>query len=97
MFFIIKERKRYVKFALHQIKSAINFVFSKESLTFALSLSETYFGAKRKRIALCAEYETLYTDEVTDIEEFLENSIIKVLVLVWTNLVAGDINLDSSL
>ena len=37
MFFIIKERKRYVKFALHQIKSAINFVFSKESLTFALS------------------------------------------------------------
>lgn len=38
MFFIIKERKRYVKFALHQIKSAINFVFSKESLTFALSL-----------------------------------------------------------
>ena len=41
MFFIIKERKRYVKFALHQIKSAINFVFSKESLTFALSLSET--------------------------------------------------------
>ena len=34
MFFIIKERKRYVKFALHQIKSAINFVFSKESLTF---------------------------------------------------------------
>ena len=52
MFFIIKERKRHVKFALHQIKSAINFVFSKESLTFALSLSETYFGAKRKRIAL---------------------------------------------
>lgn len=52
MFFIIKERKRYVKFALHQIKSAINFVFSKESLTFALSLSETYFGANRKRIAL---------------------------------------------
>ena len=47
--------------------------------------------------SLCAEYETLYTDEVTDIEEFLENSIIKVLVLVWTNLVAGDINLDSSL
>lgn len=47
MFFIIKERKRYVKFALHQIKSAINFVFSEESLTFALSLSETYFGAKR--------------------------------------------------
>ena len=52
MFFIIKERKRNVKFALHQIKSAINFVFSKESLTFALSLSETYFGAKKKRIAL---------------------------------------------
>lgn len=52
MFFIIKERKRYVKFALYQIKSAINFVFSKESLTFALSLSETYFGAMRKRIAL---------------------------------------------
>ena len=52
MFFIIKERKRYVKFALHQIKSAINFVFSEESLTFALSLSETYFGTKRKRIAL---------------------------------------------
>ena len=41
MFFIIKERKRYVKFALHQIKSAINFVFSKESLTFALNLPET--------------------------------------------------------
>lgn len=52
MFFIIKERKRYVKFALHQIKSAINFVFSEESLTFALNLLETYFGAKRKRIAL---------------------------------------------
>ena len=52
MFFIIKERKRYVKFALHQIKSAINFVFSEESLTFALNLSETYFGVKRKRIAL---------------------------------------------
>ena len=47
MFFIIKERKRYVKFALHQIKSAINFVFSEESLTFALNLPETYFGAKR--------------------------------------------------
>ena len=41
MFFIIKERKRYVKFALHQIKSAINFVFSEESLTFALNLLET--------------------------------------------------------
>lgn len=52
MFFIIKERKRYVKFALHQIKSAINFVFSEESLTFALNLSETYFGARRKRITL---------------------------------------------
>lgn len=51
MFFIIKERKRYVKFALHQIKSAINFVFSEESLTFALNLSETYFGARRKRMA----------------------------------------------
>lgn len=50
MFFIIKERKRYVKFALHQIKSAINFVFSKESLTFALSLSETYFGAINNKI-----------------------------------------------
>ena len=52
MFFIIKERKRYVKFALHQIKSAINFVFSEESLTFALNLLETYFGARRKRMAL---------------------------------------------
>lgn len=52
MFFIIKERKRYVKFALQQIKSAINFVFSEESLTFALNLLETYFGARRKRIAL---------------------------------------------
>lgn len=52
MFFIIKERKRYVKFALLLIKSAINFVFSEESLTFALNLLETYFGAKRKRIAL---------------------------------------------
>ena len=52
MFFIIKERKRYVKFALHQIKSAINFVFSEESLTFALNLLETYFGAMRKRMAL---------------------------------------------
>ena len=52
MFFIIKERKRYVKFALHQIKSAINFVFSEESLTFALNLSETYFGARRKRMSL---------------------------------------------
>ena len=52
MFFIIKERKRYVKFALHQIKSAINFVFSEESLTFALNLSEIYFGARRKRMAL---------------------------------------------
>ena len=51
MFFIIKERKRYVKFALHQIKSAINFVFSEESLTFALNLPETYFGARRKRMA----------------------------------------------
>ena len=51
MFFIIKERKRYVKFALHQIKSAINFVFSEESLTFALNLLETYFGARRKRMA----------------------------------------------
>lgn len=51
MFFIIKERKRYVKFALHQIKSAINFVFSEESLTFALNLIETYFGARRKRMA----------------------------------------------
>ncbi len=52
MFFIIKERKRYVKFALQQIKSAINFVFSEESLTFALNLLETYFGARRKRMAL---------------------------------------------
>ena len=39
--------------------------------------------------SLCAEYETLYTDEVTDIEKLLEYCIIKVLVLVWTNLV-GD-------
>ena len=28
------------------------YISLKESLTFALSLSETYFGAKRKRIAL---------------------------------------------
>ena len=49
----------------------------------------------RNLTSLCAEYETLYTDEVTDVEKLLEYSIVKVLVLVWTNLVAGDVNLDS--
>ena len=63
----------------------------------ALREQAQFLGVNRNLASLCAEYETLYTDEVTDIEEFLENSIIKVLVLVWTNLVAGDINLDSSL
>lgn len=48
MFFIIKERKRYVKFALHQIKSAINFVFSKESLTFALEFIRNILWSEEK-------------------------------------------------
>ena len=63
----------------------------------ALREQAQFLGVNRNLASLCTEYETLYTDKVTDIEEFLENSIIKVLVLVWTNLVAGDINLDSSL
>ena len=63
----------------------------------ALGEQAQLLGVNRNLASLCTENETLYADEVTDIEEFLENSIIKVLVLVWTNLVAGDINLDSSL
>ena len=63
----------------------------------ALGEQAQFLGVNRNLASLCAEYETLYADEVTDVEEFLEYSIIKVLVLVWTNLVAGDIDLDSSL
>ena len=63
----------------------------------ALGEQAQLLGVNRNLASLCTENETLYADEVTDVEELLEYSIIKVLVLVWTNLVAGDIDLDSSL
>ena len=63
----------------------------------ALGEQAQFLGVNRNLASLCTENETLYADEVTDVEELLEYSIIKVLVLVWTNLVAGDIDLDSSL
>lgn len=62
----------------------------------ALGEQAQFLGVNRNLASLCTENETLYADEVTDVEELLEYSIIKVLVLVWTNLVAGDIDLDSS-
>ena len=63
----------------------------------ALREQAQLLGMNRNLACLCTENETLYADEVTDVEKLLEYSIIKVLVLVWTNLVAGDIDLDSSL
>lgn len=59
MFFIIKERKRYVKFALHQIKSAINFVFSKES----------YLCVEFIRNILWSEEKTNSSESITKYEK----------------------------
>ena len=46
---------------------------------------------------LCLEDETFDTDEVTDVEEFLKDLVVHVLVLVGADVVTGDIHLDSAL
>ena len=64
MFFIIKERKRYVKFALHQIKSAINFVFSKTvPLTFVASNSVELSNKKKLSLQEIAKEKFILTEE----------------------------------
>ena len=62
----------------------------------ALGEQADFLGMNGNLTSLCTENETLHTDEVTDVEELLEYCIIKVFVLVWTNLVTSYINLNSS-
>ena len=63
----------------------------------ALGEQAQLLGVNRDLAGLCAEDETLDADEVTDVEQFFEYRIVKVLVLVGTDFVAGDIDLYSSL
>jgi predicted acyltransferase len=48
----------------------------------ALGEQAQLLGVNRNLASLCTENETLYADEVTDVEELLEYSIIKVLELI---------------
>ena len=45
---------------------------------------------------LSAENESLHTDEVAQVEQFLEDSVVEVLVFIWADVVACDIYLDAS-
>ena len=46
---------------------------------------------------LCLKHFTLHSDEVTNIEQLLEDLIIKFFILTRTDVVTSDINLDSTL
>ena len=54
-------------------------------------------GVNRDLARLGFEDETLHTHEVADVEQFLKHLIIEVFVLTWADIVAGDVNLYSSL
>ena len=45
---------------------------------------------------LSAENESLHTDEVAQVEQFLEDSVVEVLVFIGADVVASDIYLDAS-
>lgn len=46
---------------------------------------------------LCAEYESFDSDEVAYVEEFFEYYVVEVFVFAGAEVVAGDVDLDSSL
>ena len=45
---------------------------------------------------LCLEYKTFYADNITNIKQFLKYFVIKILIFVRANIIAGYIYLDSS-
>ena len=45
---------------------------------------------------LGAEDKTLHADEVADVEQFLEDHIIEILILIGTQIVASDIYLNTA-
>ena len=63
----------------------------------ALRKEHEFLCMYRNLAGLCTEHEALHTDEVTDVEEFLEYCIIEFLVLVGADLVASHVNLDTAL
>lgn len=46
---------------------------------------------------LGAEHESLHPDEIADVEQLLEDSVVKLLVLARTDFVAVDVDLDSAI
>ena len=63
----------------------------------ALTQQFQRLGVNRDLTRLCLEDETFDADEVTDVEEFLKDLVVHVLVLVGADVVTGDIHLDSAL
>ena len=55
-----------------------------------------FLGMYRKFAGLRAEHETPDTHEVAYVEEFLEHHVVSIFVLARTDVVAGDIHLNSS-
>ena len=45
---------------------------------------------------LCAEHKSLDADNVADVEQFLEENVVGVLVFSRTKVVAADVNLDTA-
>ena len=63
----------------------------------ALRQNGNLFSMNRDFSHLCLEHFTLYSNEVTNIKQLLENLIIKFFILTRTDVVTSDINLNSTL
>jgi hypothetical protein len=45
---------------------------------------------------LSSETISLYTDDITDVEQFFKNCIVKCFILTRTNIISADVDLDTA-
>ena len=55
-----------------------------------------FLGMDADLTGLCTEHETAHADEVANVEQLLEHGVVKLFVLIGTDVITSDIHLDAA-